>query len=75
MKKPDGAAKRKAESGAKPPAKVGAKRARTTERVNIWLPPDQLAWLKAKRNQSDVIRSLITEAMNMEKLRESVKKK
>jgi hypothetical protein len=53
----------------------GTKAARQTERINIWLPADQIAWLKKKRNQSDTIRALITEAMSMEKLRESVKKK
>ena len=54
---------------------AGSKAPRKTERINIWLPADQIAWLKKKKNQSDTIRSLITEAMAMEKLRESVKKK
>ncbi len=47
---------------------------RTTERVNIWLPPDQLAWLKSKKNISETVRALITEAMNMENLVRSVGK-
>jgi len=57
------------------PSKAGTKAARTTERTNIWLPPDQIAWLNKKKNQSETIRALITEAMAMDKLRESVKKK
>jgi hypothetical protein len=54
---------------------AGTKGARKTERINIWLPPDQIAWLKKKKNQSDTIRALITEAMAMDQLRASVKKK
>ena len=46
-----------------------------TEKINIWLPPDQVAWLKAKKKASETVRALITEAMNMEKLAASVKKK
>jgi hypothetical protein len=45
-----------------------------TERINIWLTPDQIAWLKAKKNASEHVRALITEAMNMENLAKSVKK-
>ena len=47
----------------------------TTEKVNIWLAPDQVAWLKSKKNISETVRALITEAMNMEKLAASVKKR
>ncbi len=46
----------------------------TTEKINIWLPPDQAAWLKSKKQISETVRALITEAMNMEKLAASVKK-
>jgi len=47
----------------------------TTEKINVWLPPDQVAWLKAKKKPSETVRALITEAMNMEKLAASVKKR
>ena len=47
----------------------------TTEKVNVFLAPDQVAWLKAKGKISETVRALITEAMNMEKLAASVKKK
>jgi translation initiation factor 1 (eIF-1/SUI1) len=47
----------------------------TTEKINVWLPPDQVAWLKSKKQISETVRALITEAMNMEKLAASVKKK
>jgi hypothetical protein len=46
-----------------------------TERVNVWLTPDQVAWLKTKKNVSETVRALVTEAMNMQRLAESVKKK
>ena len=48
-------------------------RGRKTERVNVWLDPGQIAWLKSKKNASETMRALITEAMNLEKLAESVK--
>ncbi|HVR39943.1 MAG TPA: hypothetical protein VMU84_12675 [Thermoanaerobaculia bacterium] len=32
---------------------------RTTGKVNIFLPPDQLAWLKAKKNLLETVRSLM----------------
>ena len=44
-----------------------------TERVNVWLDPDQVAWLKSKKNVSQTLRALVTEAMNLERLAESVK--
>jgi hypothetical protein len=49
--------------------------AKNTERIAVWLTPDQIAWLKAKKNSSETIRNLVVEAMNMEKLALSVKKK
>jgi hypothetical protein len=52
-----------------------AKAGRKSERINIWLPADQIAWLKTKKNQSETVRALITEAINMEKLKASVKKR
>ncbi len=45
-----------------------------TQRINVWLLPDQVEWLKTKKNSSAEVRALITEAMNMEKLALSVKK-
>ena len=47
---------------------------RKTEKVNVWLTPEQVAWLKAKENVSETVRSLVTEAMNMDRLAASVKK-
>jgi hypothetical protein len=48
---------------------------RKTEKVNVWLEPQQAEWLKSKKNISETVRALITEAMNMEKLAQSVKSK
>ena len=48
---------------------------RKTEPVNVWLTPEQVAWLKTKKNVSETVRALVTEAMSMEKLAESVRKK
>lgn len=48
---------------------------RKTERVNVWLTPEQVEWLKAKKNVSETIRALVHEAMNMERLAASVKAK
>lgn len=53
----------------------GGRKTGSTERINIWLPANQIAWLKAKHNISDTVRALITEAMNMEALAQSVKPK
>jgi hypothetical protein len=44
-----------------------------TERINVWLTPDQVAWLKTKKNASEAVRALVTEAMNMDALAKSVK--
>lgn len=54
-------------------ATTGPKQARRTERVNVWLGPDQVAWLKTKKNVSQTLGALVTEAMNLERLAESVK--
>ena len=48
---------------------------RKTERVNVWLTPEQVAWLKTKKNLSETVRAMVTEAMNMERLKESIRKK
>ena len=45
---------------------------RKTERVNVWLTPEQVEWLKTKENASETIRALVNEAMNMDRLRASV---
>jgi hypothetical protein len=46
-----------------------------TERVAVWLNPDQIAWLKTKENVSATVRAMVTEAMNMERMKEMVAKK
>jgi len=48
---------------------------RKTQKVNVWLEPQQAEWLKSKKNVSETVRALITEAMNMERLAASVKKR
>ena len=45
---------------------------RKTERLNVWLTPEQVEWLKTKENASETIRALVHEAMNMDRLRASV---
>ena len=32
--------------------------ARKTEKVNVWLTPEQVAWLKSKENVSETIRTM-----------------
>ena len=49
------------------------KMARKTERMNVWLRPDQVAWLKTKKNGSETMRSLVAEAMSMDALARSVR--
>jgi hypothetical protein len=45
-----------------------------TAKLNVWLTPEQIAWLKKdKGGPSTAVRALITEAMNMENLAKSVK--
>ena len=51
------------------------KAARKTEKLNVWLNPDQVAWLKEKGGPSETVRALITEAMALDQLRLSVMKK
>ena len=46
---------------------------RKTERVNVWLTPEQVAWLKSKKNLSETVRAMVTESMNLERLALSVK--
>jgi hypothetical protein len=46
---------------------------RKTERVNVWLTPEQVAWLKSKKNVSETLRAMVTEAMNLDRLAASVK--
>ena len=48
---------------------------RKTERVNVWLTPEQVAWLKTKKNVSEAVRAMVAEAMSMDALAQSVKKK
>ena len=49
--------------------------ARKTERVNVWLTPEQVAWLKSKENLSETVRAMVTEAMNLDRLKASLKTK
>jgi len=39
----------------------------------VWLTPEQVAWLKTKKNVSETVRAMVTEAMNLERLAQSVK--
>ena len=48
---------------------------RKTEKVIAWLTPEQVAWLKTKDNSSETIRNLVTEAMNLDRLKASVSAK
>jgi hypothetical protein len=48
---------------------------RKTERVNVWLTPEQVAWLKSKKNVSETVRAMVTEAMNLERLAQSVRER
>jgi hypothetical protein len=48
---------------------------RKTERVNVWLTPEQVAWLKTKKNVSETVRAMVTEAMNLDRLAQSVKQR
>ena len=44
-----------------------------TERIAVWLTPEQIEWLKTKKNSSETVRAAVTEAMNLDRLKESVK--
>jgi len=46
-----------------------------TERVSVWLTPEQVQWLKTKENGSETMRALVNEAMNMDRLKASVSAK
>ena len=48
--------------------------AKNTERIAVWLTPEQIEWLKSKKNASETVRAAVTEAMNLDRLKESVKK-
>ncbi len=52
----------------------GEKPGRQTQKVNVWLSPEQVEFLKSdKGGPSAAVRALITEAMNMRNLAKSVK--
>lgn len=53
--------------------KTMSKTQKKTERVAVFLTPEQLAWLKAKKNVSVTVRALVTEAMSLDLLKQSVK--
>jgi hypothetical protein len=60
------AAKKAAESK----EKAGPK----TQKLNVWLSPEQIEWLKSdKGGPSMAVRGLIIEAMNLQNLARSVK--
>jgi hypothetical protein len=47
---------------------------RKTQKLNVWLSPEQIEWLKTdKAGPSAAVRALITEAINLDNLRKSVK--
>jgi hypothetical protein len=48
---------------------------RKTEKINVWLTPEQVAWLKTKKNVSEAVRAMVMEAMSIDALAQSVKKK
>ena len=55
-------------------AAAGEKRRRKNEKVNVFLSPEQIAWLETdKGGPSAAVRALITEAMNLDNLQKSVK--
>ncbi|HXI13254.1 MAG TPA: hypothetical protein VNM92_11530 [Thermoanaerobaculia bacterium] len=48
--------------------------AKKTERTQVWLEPEQIEWLKQNpKGLSVAIRALVLEAMNVDRLRQSVK--
>jgi hypothetical protein len=54
----------------KTPEKAGRK----TQKLNVWLSAEQIEWLKTdKAGPSAAVRALITEAINLDNLRKSVK--
>lgn len=60
----------------KVPKAVETKAVRKTKPVSVWLDPEQEAWLKNQpKGISVTVRTLVTEAMNLENLARSVKKR
>lgn len=60
-------AKKKAEEG-------GEKAGRKTRKLNVWLSPEQIEFLKEEKGgPSAAVRALITEAMQLQNLSTSVK--
>lgn len=56
--------------------KADEKPARNTQKLNVWLTAEQIAWLKKdKEGASAAVRALITEAIGLENLAASLKKK
>jgi hypothetical protein len=56
--------------------KASEKASRKTQKLNVWLSPEQIEWLKLdKGGPSAAVRALITEAINLDNLRKSVMKK
>jgi len=53
---------------------MSAKKAPSTQKLNVWLSPEQIEWLKSdKEGPSSAVRALITEAMQLQNLAKSVK--
>jgi hypothetical protein len=53
--------------------KAEEKPARNTQKLNVWLTADQIAWLKKdKEGASPPVRALITQAIGLENLARSV---
>ena len=47
---------------------------RKTQRLNVWLSPEQIEFLKLEKDgPSAAVRALITEAINLDKLTKSAK--
>ena len=56
--------------------KTEEKPARNTHKLNVWLTPEQIDWLKKdKEGPSAAVRALITEAIGLENLVASVRRK
>lgn len=56
--------------------KADEKPARNTQKLNVWLTAQQIEWLKKdKEGPSAAVRALITEAIGLENLAASVRKK
>lgn len=53
---------------------AGEKPGRKTQKLNVWLSPEQIEFLKNdKGGPSAAVRALITEAINLQNLAKSVK--